>query len=280
MSYHRERGEQLARERRELRAEIDRLDQRGVKENSRGSEKLHDLVTVITGGDYAIARAVAVCFAREGADVALVYLSGHEQAKETKHAVEGEQRRAILLCGDVANSSFCQESVNRCIEEFGRIDILVNIAALQNEADPMESVSKDRFDRVMKTALDGYSHMAKAALPHLKNGASIINTAPVTGLFGEKSLLDTSPTQGGIHAFTGALAQDLAKRGIRVNAVAPGAIWTPLNSGDPEVGSKGSKVSLAHLEEVSMVYVFLASPSCSSEISGEVLGVIGGVLRG
>ena len=249
----------------------------------KGSEKLQDMVALITGGDSGIGRAVAVLFAREGADVAIVYLSEHRDAEETRRAVEDEGRRALLIPGDVTDPAFCRDAVQRTVDELGKLDILVNNAAFQQHAASLEEISEEHFDRTMKTNLYGYFHMAKAALPHLKRGSAIINTGSVTGLYGEKSLLDYSTTKGGIHAFTKSLAENLVEKGIRVNAVAPGPVWTPLNPADAPAervahfGEGSSMKRPAQPEELSPAYVFLASPVCSSYITGEILGVIGGV---
>jgi NAD(P)-dependent dehydrogenase (short-subunit alcohol dehydrogenase family) len=252
----------------------------------KGSGKLQDMVAIVTGGDSGIGRAVCVLFAREGADVAIVYLSEHEDAEETKAAVEKEGRRALLIPGDVTDPQFCLGAVRRTVEEFGKLDVLVNNAAFQEHAKSLEEITEEHFDRTMKTNLYGYFHMAKATLPHLKEGSAIINTGSVTGLFGEKTLLDYSTTKGGIHAFTKSLAENLVEKGIRVNAVAPGPVWTPLNPADapPEkvakFGSSSSMKRPAQPEELSPAYVFLASPVCSSYITGEIVGVIGGVTSG
>lgn len=249
----------------------------------KGSDKLKDMVAIITGADSGIGRAVAVLFAREGADVAILYLNEHEDAEETKDAVEKEGRRAILIPGDVTDSAYCRDAVSRTVREFGKLDILVNNAAFQEHSERLEDITDEHFDRTMKTNLYGYFHMAKAALPHLKEGSAIINTGSVTGLYGQKVLLDYSMTKGGIHAFTKSLAENLADRGIRVNAVAPGPVWTPLNPADQpaeriaQFGGSSSMKRPAQPEELSPAYVFLASPVCSSYITGEVLGVIGGV---
>lgn len=249
----------------------------------KGSDKLKDMVAIITGADSGIGRAVAVLFAREGADVAILYLNEHEDAEETKDAVEKEGRRAILIPGDVTDSAYCRDAVSRTVREFGKLDILVNNAAFQEHSERLEDITDEHFDRTMKTNLYGYFHMAKAALPHLKEGSAIINTGSVTGLYGQKVLLDYSTTKGGIHAFTKSLAENLADRGIRVNAVAPGPVWTPLNPADQpaeriaQFGGSSSMKRPAQPEELSPAYVFLASPVCSSYITGEVLGVIGGV---
>ena len=249
----------------------------------KGSEKLQDMVAIITGGDSGIGRAVAVLYAREGADVAIVYLPEEQvDAEQTKRAVEKEGRECLLIPGDVSSFEFCEEVVERTLQQFGRLDILVNNAAFQEHAASLEDITIEHFDRTMKTNLYGYFFMAKAALPHLKRGSSIINTGSVTGLQGSKELLDYSATKGGIHAFTKSLSENVLEKGIRVNAVAPGPVWTPLNPADrsaKEIAKFGSSVPMkrpAQPEELSPTYVFLAAPSCSSYITGEVIPVIGG----
>lgn len=249
----------------------------------KGSEKLQDMVAIITGGDSGIGRAVAVLYAREGADVAIVYLPEEQSdAEETQRAVEREGRECLLIPGDVSNFEFCEEVVERTLQEFGHLDILVNNAAFQEHAASLEELTPEHFDRTMKTNLYGYFYMAKAAMPHLKRGGSIINTGSVTGLKGNKDLLDYSTTKGGIHAFTRSLSENVLDKGIRVNAVAPGPVWTPLNPADKsgkDVAEFGSKTPMgrpAQPEELSPVYVFLAAPSCSSYITGEVIPVVGG----
>jgi NAD(P)-dependent dehydrogenase (short-subunit alcohol dehydrogenase family) len=194
-----------------------------------GSAKLKDHVALITGGDSGIGRAVAVLFAREGADVGIVYLDEHEDAQKTRECVEAEGQRCVLIPGDVKDPAFCTQAVEKTVQAFGKLDVLVNNAAFQEHAETLEDITEERFDETLRTNVYGYFHMAKAALPHLHQGASIINTGSVTGLEGSPKLLDYSTTKGAIHAFTKALAQNLLPKGIRVNAVAPGPVWTPLN---------------------------------------------------
>ena len=248
----------------------------------RGSGKLEGMVALITGGDSGIGRAVAVLYAREGADVAIVYLSEDEDAEETRRAVEAEGRRAILIPGDVTDSEFCREAVERTIEELGGLDILVNNAAFQEHMPSLEEITDEQLDRTFRTNIFGYFYMARAALPHLGEGSSIINSGSVTGIEGSKELLDYSATKGAIHAFTKSLAQNLTERGIRVNCVAPGPVWTPLNPADQEakkVAKFGQDVPMkrpAQPEEVAPAYVFFASNADSSFITGEVLTLLGG----
>ncbi len=247
-----------------------------------GSKKLDRKVALVTGGDSGIGRAVAVLFAREGADVAIAYLTEHEDARATKAAIEAEGRRCILISGDVSIRSHCIKAVARAVNELGGLDVLVNNAAFQVHAARFEDLTPEHFDATLKTNLYGYFNMAQAAVAHMKPGSAIINTGSVTGIDGSKALVDYSMSKGGIHAFTRALAGNLLPQGIRVNAVAPGPVWTPLNPSDrkagdiAEFGAKTPMKRPAQPEEIAPAYVFLASSHCSSYITGEILPIIGG----
>jgi NAD(P)-dependent dehydrogenase (short-subunit alcohol dehydrogenase family) len=252
----------------------------------KGSGKLEGKVALITGADSGIGRAVAVLFAREGADVAIAYLDEDEDAQETKAAVEKEGRRAILIAGDVAQATFAETAVQRTVAELGKLDILVNNAAFQEHVEDFEDLTEEHFDRTLKTNLYGYFFMAKAAVPHMEPGSAIVMTGSVTGLLGNKDLLDYSMTKGGIHAFGRSLATHLVPKGIRVNIVAPGPVWTPLNPADQDaerVAKFGTDTPMrrpAQPEEIAPAYVFLASPQTSSYITGEILPIIGGYSGG
>lgn len=248
----------------------------------KGSEKLKGTVALITGGDSGIGRAVAVLFAREGADVAISYLSESDDARTTRAAVEAEGARCILIPGDVSEAGYCAKAVEETVKKLGALDILVNNAAFQIHSTKFEDLTDEHFDTTLKTNLYGYFHMAKAAVRHMKPGSAIINTGSITGIDGSKELVDYSMTKGGIHAFTRALSGNLIEKGIRVNAVAPGPVWTPLNPSEKEaedVSKFGAKTPMkrpAQPEEIAPAYVFLASPHCSSYITGEILPIIGG----
>jgi NAD(P)-dependent dehydrogenase (short-subunit alcohol dehydrogenase family) len=249
----------------------------------KGADKLEDKVALITGGDSGIGRAVAVLFAREGADSAIVFLPQEKvDAEETKRQVEKEGRKCLLISGDLTKPKFAENAVEKTIKEFGKLDILVNNAAYQHNQKSIEDISDEQFDQTFKTNIYGYFRMAKAALKHLKKGGAIINTGSITGLEGNKELLDYAATKGAINAFTKSLAQQLVERGIRVNCVAPGPIWTPLNVADKpakEVAKHGADTPMkrpGQPEEVAPAYVFFASNADSSYITGEVLTLLGG----
>lgn len=248
----------------------------------KGSDKLKNKVAIITGGDSGIGRAVAVLFAREGADIVIAYLNEHEDAKTTKSLVEKEGRQCATYSGDVSNAAFCEFVILQTIDEFGQLDVLVNNSAFQHHVPDIEALSDNHFDTTLKTNLYGYFYMTRAAVPHLKNGSSIINTGSVTGILGNPTIPDYSMTKGGIHAWTRALGTQLIPKGIRVNAIAPGPVWTPLNPSDrqskdiKEFGSKTAMKRPAQPEEIAPAYVFFASSHCSSYITGEVLPIVGG----
>jgi NAD(P)-dependent dehydrogenase (short-subunit alcohol dehydrogenase family) len=249
----------------------------------KGAGKLEGKVALITGGDSGIGRAVAVLYAREGANVAFVHLPEEESdAKETIRAVEREGREAVAIEGDVTDSSFCDDAVEETVERFGRLDILVNNAAFQQHQDTLEDVSDEQLEHTFRTNIFGYFYMARAALPHLRPGSAIVNCGSITGLEGSPKLLDYSATKGAIHAFTKSLAQNLVKKGIRVNCVSPGPVWTPLNPSDKDakdVAKFGADTPMkrpAQPEEIAPAFVFFAAESDSSYITGEVLTLLGG----
>ncbi len=248
----------------------------------KGSGKLDGMAALITGGDSGIGRAVAVLFAREGCDVAICHLDEEKDAEDTKKAVEAEGRRAIVLKGDAADPAFSEAAVKATLDAFGRLDVVVPNAAFQEHVEALEDLTLEHFDRTLKTNLYGYFNLVKAAVPHLKAGAAIVMTGSVTGIMGNDNLLDYSMTKGGIHAFARSLGTHLAPRGVRVNVVAPGPVWTPLNPADQpaeKVAKFGSQTVMkrpAQPEEIAPAFVFLASPQCSSYITGEILPIIGG----
>lgn len=250
-----------------------------------GTGKLEGKVALITGGDSGIGRAVAVAFAKEGADIVISYLNEHDDAKETKRLVEAEDRSCSAIAGDIGQESICQTIVDKTVAERGRIDILVNNAAEQHPQQSLTDISADQLERTFRTNIFSMFFLTKAALPHMQRGAAIINTTSVTAYKGSPELLDYSSTKGAIVAFTRSLSMSLSEQGIRVNAVAPGPIWTPLIPATfpPEkVESFGKDVPMGRAgqpEEVAMSYVFLASDD-SSYISGQVLHPNGGTVVG
>lgn len=250
----------------------------------RGSDRLKDKVAIVTGADSGIGRAVAALYAREGADVAIVYLNEHQDAEDTAEAVRAEGRRAITIAGDVGDKAFCEEAVQKVIAEFGRIDILVNNAGEQHPDKDITDITEQQLRRTFQTNIFGMFFMVQAASPHLKEGAAIVNCTSVTMYQGEPELLDYSSTKGAITAFTRSLSMNLIEKGIRVNAVAPGPIWTPLN---PSGGASPEK--LEHFgkdvpmgrpgqpNEVAPAFLFLACED-SSYMSGQVLHPNGGTV--
>jgi NAD(P)-dependent dehydrogenase (short-subunit alcohol dehydrogenase family) len=249
----------------------------------KGSGKLQGKVALITGADSGIGRAVAVLFAREGASVAFTHLPDERSdAAESKEAIEAEGKEALAIEGDVRDPEFCRRAVERSSRRFGRLDILINNAAFQQHQAGIESLSEEQWDTTFKTNIYGYFYMTKAALPHLRRGSAIINTGSITGMDGSKELLDYSATKGAIHAFTKSLAQNLVDRGIRVNCVAPGPVWTPLNPADreaedvPKFGADTPMKRPAQPEEIAPAFVYFASEADSSYVTGEILTLLGG----
>jgi NAD(P)-dependent dehydrogenase (short-subunit alcohol dehydrogenase family) len=247
-----------------------------------GSGRLDGKVALITGADSGIGRAVAALFAREGADVAILYLCEHDDAKKTREIVEGEGRKAIIIAGDVGDKAFCERAVKETVDRLGKLDILVNNAAEQHYDEKIEEVSEEQLKRTFQTNFYGYFFMVQAARPHLKKGAAIINCTSVTMYKGSEGLLDYSATKGAITAFTRSLSQNLIEDGIRVNAVAPGPIWTPLNpfGGQPpeKIPDFGKNVPMGRPgqpNEVAPSFLFLACED-SSYMAGQVLHPNGG----
>jgi NAD(P)-dependent dehydrogenase (short-subunit alcohol dehydrogenase family) len=254
---------------------------RSDDEKHRGSGKLRNKVAIITGGDSGIGRAVAIAFAKEGADIAIVYLEEHKDANETKRLVEENGRRCLLMSGDVGQEDFCRKAVGQTVKELDKIDILVNNAAEQHPQESITKITEKQLERTFRTNIFSMFFLTKAVLPHFKKGGVIINCASVTAYQGSPQLLDYSATKGAIVAFTRSLSQALAEKKIRVNAVAPGPIWTPLIPATfpaKEVATFGSDTPLGRAgepEEVATSFVFLASDD-SSYMTGQVLHPNGG----
>ncbi len=246
-----------------------------------GSSKLKDKVALITGGDSGIGRAVAIAFAKEGADVAIAYLNEHQDATKTQEMVESEGRRSVVFSGDIGQEAVCQQIIEKVVEEFGKLDILVNNAAEQHPQESLENITEEQLERTFRTNIFSMFFLTKAALPHLQSGSAIINTTSITAYQGSPHLLDYSSTKGAIVAFTRSLSESLVEKGIRVNGVAPGPIWTPLIPStfpEDQVKSFGAQVPMKRAgqpEEVAPSYVFLASDD-SSYMSGQVLHPNGG----
>jgi len=254
---------------------------RSNRRNHKGSGKLDGKVAIVTGGDSGIGRAVAIAFAKEGADVAVVYLNEHNDAKQTQRQIEQHNKKCLLIAGDVGYESFCREAVQKTLDELGRVDVVVNNAAEQHPKESIEEIDREQLERTFQTNIFSQFFMTKAALPHLKPGSAIVNTASVTAYRGSPKLLDYSATKGAIVSFTRSLAESLAEKNIRVNAVAPGPIWTPLipaTFDKEKVAEFGSDVPLkrpGQPDEVAPCFVFLAS-SDSSYMTGQVLHPNGG----
>jgi NAD(P)-dependent dehydrogenase (short-subunit alcohol dehydrogenase family) len=253
-----------------------------IRSDYKGSDKLLDHVALITGGDSGIGRSAAVHFAREGADVAIVYLDEDKDANETREMIEREGRKCMLLKGDVRDEKFCRRAVVKTVEEFNRLDILVNNAAIQFPQTDVEDVSPEQFRKTFETNIYHYFYFSQEAVKYMKEGSSIINTTSVNAFTGNDHLLDYSSTKGAIMSFTFSLAKQLAKKGIRVNAVAPGPIWTPLIPATMDVESFGQKSLLGRAgqpSEVGPAYVFLASKD-SSYMLGQTMHINGGQFVG
>lgn len=248
-----------------------------------GSGKLAGKRALITGGDSGIGRAAAVLFAREGADIAIVFLPEEmSDAEETAKAIVSEGRKCLLIEGDVKDPAFCEKAVENTASEFGGLDVLVNNAAYQHHQKSIEDITDEQLEKTFRTNIFGYFYMARAAVKHMKAGSCIVNCGSITGLEGSPELLDYSATKGAIHAFTKSLAQNLADKKIRVNCVSPGPVWTPLNVADKEpeeVAKHGADTPMkrpAQPEEIAPAFVFFASEVDSSYITGEVLTLLGG----
>ena len=254
-----------------------------IDEHYLASGKLKNKVVLITGGDSGIGRAVALAFAREGANVVIAYLNEHEDAAVTKQGVEQAGQKCLTIAGDVGNEEFCQQIVGQTIKEFGQLDILINNAAEQHVQSSIENITAAQLEKTFRTNIFSYFYCTKAAVPHLKSGSAIINTASVTAYAGNEQLIDYAATKGAIVAFTRSLSLSLIKQGIRVNGVAPGPIWTPLIAAtfnDQHVAQFGQNTPMQRAgqpAEVAPCYVFLAS-SDSVYMSGQILHVNGGVI--
>ncbi|MBY0144227.1 SDR family oxidoreductase [Neobacillus niacini] len=250
--------------------------------NYEGSNKLKGKNAIITGGDSGIGRSVAIAFAKEGANISIIYLNESKDAEETKQLVEEEGGRCLLIPGDIGDESFCKEAVQQTIDELGGLDILVNNAGEQHPQESIMEIDSEQLEKTFRTNVFSMFHLTKSALPHLKEGSAIINTTSITSYQGHPKLLDYSSTKGAITTFTRSLALQLAEKGIRVNGVAPGPIWTPLIPSTftaEEVSKHGQDTPMkrpGQPEEVAPAYVYLASHSDSSYVTGQILHINGG----
>lgn len=254
-----------------------------IRKGYKGSEKLKDKVALITGGDSGIGRSIAVHYAREGADVAIVYFEEDKDAQETKKLVENEGRKCLIIKGDLIEEEFCKKAVNRCVEEYGKLNILVNNAGTQNAKDELQEISSKQLHKTFETNIFSMFHITKAALEHLKKGDAIINTSSITAYRGSDHLLDYASTKGAIVSFTRALSANLAEKNIRVNGVAPGPIWTPLIAATldnlPNFGKDTPLGRPGQPSEVAPAYVYLGSED-SSFVTGQFIHVNGGEIIG
>ena len=254
-----------------------------VNQEYKGSGKLKNKVALITGGDSGIGKSVAIYFAKEGADVAILYLNESEDAVKTKQIIEEEGQKCVLISGDIGNEAFCQSSIDQTVRELGKLDILVNNAAEQHPQKNFLDITSEQLEKTFRTNLFSMFYLTKAALPHLKQGSSIINTSSITAYKGNEQLIDYSATKGAIVSFTRSLAMSLAKQGIRVNSVAPGPIWTPLIPSTfpaDQVETFGSTTPMGRAgqpHELAPAYVYLASDD-SAYVSGQTIHVNGGTI--
>lgn len=255
---------------------------RDLMSDWRGTGALEGRVALVTGGDSGIGRAVSIGFAKEGADVAIAYLSEDDDADETRRHIEAASRSALLVRGDLTDERHCEDAVRRTVDRFGGIDILVNNIAYQEPKQRLEEISTEQWERTLRTNVTSFFWMTRAALRHMQKGATIINTSSINGLRGNKTLIDYATSKGAVNAFTYSLAQSLIDRGIRVNAVAPGPVWTPLipaTMSTEKVESFGKQVPMqqaAHPDDIAPTYIFFASEQLSGYYTGEVLAPIGG----
>ena len=253
--------------------------------NYKGSGKLKDKIAIITGGDSGLGRAAAIAFVKEGAKVVIPYYNEHKDANDTKKYIESLNGECLLLSGDITNLEFCKTIIEKTLQKYGKIDILVNNAGVQYQQDCLEDISIEQFDRTMKVNIYGMFYLTKLALPHLKSGASIINLSSITAFYGDPQLIDYVTTKGAIVGFTRALARNLALKNIRVNAIAPGFFWTPLQPACwvkekiPSLGADAAMARGAMPYELAPTFVFLASDD-SSYVTGQVIHNNGGQIMG